>query len=51
MTIEAEFKDINRVFFSTQPGQDIIGLTELLNFDVAVKLAEVDIIEEFYEPF
>ena len=51
LTIEADFKDINRVFFSTQSGQDIIGLTELLNFDVAVELAEVDILEEFYEPF
>ena len=51
MTVEAEFQDISRVFFGTQSGQNVIELTELLNADIAVGLAEIDIIEEFYEPF
>jgi len=51
LTVEAEFRDISRVFFGTRPGQNVIELTELLNADIAVELAEIDIIEEFYEPF
>ena len=51
LTIEAEFRDIGRVFFGTRPNQNVIELTELLNADIAVGLAEIDIIEEFYEPF
>ncbi len=47
LTVEAEFRDISRVFFGTQPGQNVIEMTELLNADIAVGLAEIDIIEEF----
>ena len=51
LTIEAEFQDIGCVFFGARSDQNVIELTELLNADIAVRSAEIDIIEEFYEPF